>query len=59
MRTRPGKSAAKLRRREQVDLGRDLLADRSVHTVRERVGQPVDERQARVHLDREAAVRAS
>src|SRR5262245_53146071 len=42
---------------EQVDVGSDLLAGRAVHAVRDRIGQPVDERKPGVHLDRKTAVR--
>src|SRR5262245_26486167 len=44
-------------RREEVDLGPDLLADHVIHAARRRVRQPVDERKTGVHLDRKAAVR--
>src|SRR5262245_13719443 len=44
-------------RREEVDLGPDLLSGHAVHAVRDRVRQPVDERKTGVHLDRKAAVR--
>src|SRR6187431_938839 len=43
--------------REQVDLGPDLPTRHVVHTVRDGVGQPVDERKTGVHLDRKAPVR--
>ena len=56
MRTRPGKSAGRLPRVRRCTLRREPLPGRAINRVRQRVGQPVDERKTRVHLDREATV---
>ena len=56
MRTRPGKSDSKRTSRQQAQLGRGVLACSAIGAIGERVREPVDERQARVHLDREPAV---
>src|SRR6186713_1827877 len=42
---------------EQVELVADSLAGDGVRAMRDRVGEPVHEGKARVHLDRKAAVR--
>ena len=42
--------------RQELDLGADLLARRPVHGMRDRIGQPVEEGEPRVDLDRETSV---
>ena len=57
MRTGTGKERAQLGGAEKVVLLRPGLPREVVGTRGERLGQPVDERQPRVHLDREPAIR--
>ena len=57
IRTGTGNSARRSRRAEQVVLPRPRLPGELVGATRDRLRQPVDERQPRVHLDREPAVR--
>ena len=57
IRTRPGKERREAPPRQQVELGRGLLAGCSVDAVRDRVREPVHEREPCVHLDREPAIR--
>ena len=57
MRTGPGNSDRKVGRPEEVVLPRPRLPREVVCAPRQGLGQPVDEREPRVHLDREPAVR--
>ena len=43
--------------REEVDIGGECLPGGTVDAVRHGIGQPVDDGEPRVHLDREATVR--
>ena len=57
MRTGPGNSDRRSDDAEEVVLPRPRLLREVVRTARHGLGQPVDEREPRVHLDREPAVR--
>ena len=51
-----GKERAKAAPREKPDIRGGVPPCRPVRAMRERVGQPVDERQPRMHLDGKASV---